>query len=71
VTVRVTRGPHAIVVEAANLLGDRPGSRPQGGGRGLAGMADRVRLLRGDLEAGAVRGPDGAAWRVRARFPLP
>ncbi|GAB2924834.1 histidine kinase [Nonomuraea fastidiosa] len=36
------------------------------GGRGLAGMRERVRLLRGDLEAG----PTETGWRVAARLPL-
>ncbi|WP_166844375.1 sensor histidine kinase [Isoptericola sp. BMS4] len=68
VTVRVARGPRSVDVEVTNALGAHgpaPG-RPAGGGRGLDGMADRVRLLRGDLEAGA----DGDVWRVRARLPL-
>ncbi|MCK0116111.1 histidine kinase [Isoptericola sp. S6320L] len=39
------------------------------GGHGLAGMADRVRLLDGELVAGP--DPDGTArWVVRARLPL-
>ncbi|MFB4273826.1 sensor histidine kinase [Nonomuraea sp. MTCD27] len=36
------------------------------GGRGVAGMRERVRLLRGELEAG----PTEAGWRVAVRLPL-
>ncbi|MDR8409412.1 histidine kinase [Nonomuraea sp. 3-1Str] len=44
-----------------------------GGGRGLAGMRERVRLLSGELEAGPADACDGAPegwWRVTARLPL-
>ncbi|MCA2177402.1 histidine kinase [Nonomuraea glycinis] len=37
-----------------------------GGGRGITGMAERVRLLRGELDAGPVEG----GWRVSVRLPL-
>ncbi|MEV0822412.1 sensor histidine kinase [Nonomuraea rubra] len=55
--------------------GDRTGSREarargrertRAGGRGVAGMHERVRLLRGELEAG----PTDTGWRVSARLPL-
>ncbi|WP_407320015.1 histidine kinase [Isoptericola halotolerans] len=47
---------------APDLQPDRPA-----GGHGLTGMADRVRLLDGELSAG----PDGAhRWVVRAGLPL-
>ncbi|MFG1687384.1 sensor histidine kinase [Nonomuraea sp. NPDC049269] len=48
--------------------GDRVGAGPgdRVGGRGVTGMRERVRLLRGDLEAGPVA--DG--WRVSVRLPL-
>ncbi|MFI7420108.1 sensor histidine kinase [Nonomuraea sp. NPDC049684] len=50
-------GPHG---------GRRAGSRGRGGGRGVAGMRERVRLLRGDLRAG----PDEDGWTVSVRLPL-
>ncbi|NRQ38345.1 hypothetical protein HII36_41935 [Nonomuraea sp. NN258] len=37
-----------------------------GGGRGVTGMRERVRLLRGELEAGPAEG----GWRVSVRLPL-
>ncbi|MEV0612140.1 histidine kinase [Nonomuraea sp. NPDC050404] len=60
--------------------GPRNGSA-RAGGRGIAGMRERVGLLRGDLEAGpaeiapANAGPAGTGgaeggWRVRVRLPL-
>lgn len=49
---------------AAAGSGAEPGGRS--GGRGVPGMGERVRLLRGDLEAGPVEG----GWRVSVRLPL-
>jgi signal transduction histidine kinase len=51
-----------VVIEVRNARGaaDRPG-----GGRGVDGMRERVRLLGGRIEAG----PDGADWRLAAAFP--
>ncbi|MFE3458344.1 sensor histidine kinase [Nocardiopsis aegyptia] len=46
----------------------RGGAPPVGGGHGLVGMAERVRLLGGDLTAGP--GDHGHGWTVRARLPL-
>jgi signal transduction histidine kinase len=42
------------------------GAMPPGGGRGLLGLRERVRLYDGELEAGS---QPGGGWRVRARFP--
>jgi signal transduction histidine kinase len=65
VLVRIAVGPDAVELELANPL--RPGTGPaRRGGRGLVGMGERVRVLRGELSAG----PDGGAWRVSARLPL-
>lgn len=53
----------ALRVEVTNPLPAGPAASA-GGGRGLPGMAERVRLLGGELAAG----PDGGSWVVRARF---
>ncbi|MFI6316157.1 sensor histidine kinase [Nonomuraea sp. NPDC050556] len=42
------------------------GANGHGGGRGIHGMRERVRLLRGDLEAGQADGQ----WMVSVRLPL-
>ncbi|TDD16777.1 hypothetical protein E1294_30285 [Nonomuraea diastatica] len=51
-------------LEVTNAAGG-DGARPSGG-RGVAGMRERVRLLNGDLHAG----PTQAGWTVSARLPL-
>lgn len=68
VTARVSVVDGVLDVEVTNPLPDAPSrtAASPGGGRGLHGMAERVRLLRGTLDAG----PDGSAWVVRVRFPL-
>jgi signal transduction histidine kinase len=64
VLVRVAVGTEAVELELTNPLS--PGHGRPGGGRGLAGMRERVRVLRGELSAGH----DGGWWRVAARLPL-
>jgi signal transduction histidine kinase len=66
VTVAMTRT--TLAVELRNGPG-RPGALPDasGGGLGLAGMRERVRLLGGSLATGRRR---GGGWRVAARLPL-
>ncbi|MGK5685371.1 sensor histidine kinase [Actinoplanes sp. URMC 104] len=59
--LRIT-APDDLVIEVTNTI--KPDGRA-GGGRGLAGMRERVRLLGGELTAGA----DGGVWRVVARLP--
>ena len=65
VTVRLATSAGLLVVDVENPLGCSGSSRS--GGRGVAGMAERVRVLRGELVAGREDG----AWRVAARLPWP
>jgi signal transduction histidine kinase len=62
--VHVRYAADAVEVEIRNPLG--AWAQGESGGRGLAGMHERVRLYGGELEAGA----DGDEFRVRARLPL-
>ncbi|MEH1129525.1 sensor histidine kinase [Micromonospora sp. CPCC 206061] len=64
VTLRVVVTADRLDIELTNAY-DGAGGEP-GGGRGLAGMRERVTLLRGELTAG--RHED--TWRVAARLPL-
>ncbi|MGW3207452.1 sensor histidine kinase [Streptomyces sp. NPDC001135] len=63
VCVRAVAGHLEITVE--NPLGTAAAPRP-GGGHGLRGIADRVRLLGGAAQAGA----SGGTWRLHVRLPL-
>jgi signal transduction histidine kinase len=62
-TVTVAWAPHDLALEIRNAAADDPGPN---GGHGLLGMAERVRLYGGELQAG----PDNGGWRVRAHLPL-
>jgi hypothetical protein len=53
-----------VELEVANPLS--PGPARNGGGRGIAGMRERVGVLRGEISAGR----DGDRWRVAARLPF-
>jgi signal transduction histidine kinase len=64
VAVRVAVEADAVELELTNPLGPDPARN--GGGRGIAGMRERVSVLRGELRAG----PDGDRWRVAARLPF-
>ena len=64
VDVRVTVMADAVELELTNPL--VAGAARRGGGRGIAGMRERVSVLRGELSAG----PDGGRWRVAARLPV-
>ncbi|MFE9205562.1 sensor histidine kinase [Micromonospora sp. NPDC007230] len=65
VTLRVDVPTDGLEIELVNGL---PGAAGAGrGGRGLAGMRERVLLLGGRLTAG----PEGDRWRVRASLPVP
>jgi signal transduction histidine kinase len=67
VRLRLGIAGERLDVEMSNPLGaagsDGAG---HGGGRGLAGVRERVTVLRGDMAAGA----DGDAWRFRVSLPL-
>jgi signal transduction histidine kinase len=63
VDVRVEAGPDRLGIAVVNALAV---DGPRTGRRGLAGLAERVEALRGELDAG----PDGRQWRLRATIPL-
>jgi len=63
VRLRITEG--RLELQVSNGIGE--GSGGTGGGRGLEGIAERVRLLGGEMSAG----PDGSdRWEVLATMPL-
>ncbi|MGW0363490.1 sensor histidine kinase [Streptomyces sp. NPDC002990] len=70
--VRVAVGPGGVDLAVVNRIGDRTGPGPGRGGfrssgHGLPGLAERVRLLHGEFEAGA----DGTGhWRLVVRLPV-
>jgi signal transduction histidine kinase len=68
-SVRVRHNEREITVEVSTEVGTGPGARngsTAGGGRGLAGLRERVDVLGGDFTAG--RGA-GGGFTVRARIP--
>ncbi|WP_306327133.1 sensor histidine kinase [Streptomyces venezuelae] len=71
ITVRVAAGPEALELEVVNETGAAPlTGRPRAfptSGHGLPGLAERVRLLHGEIDAG----PDGPRrWRLAVRLPV-
>lgn len=66
VTVRVTVRPDELTLTVSNPLRGSTEHRAARRGSGLAGMSDRIRVLRGELHTG----PDGSRWLVDARLPL-
>jgi signal transduction histidine kinase len=62
--VTVRRGPNALELTVTNPVGAGTITRP-GGGRGIAGMRERAKLLGGSLEAER----DGLGFRVFAELP--
>ncbi|MFJ3216061.1 sensor histidine kinase [Kitasatospora sp. NPDC086801] len=68
IEVRVAAGPDTLELSVVNRTGTGPrqGSFPTSG-HGLPGLAERVRLLHGEIEAG----PDGSqAWRLAVQLPV-
>ncbi|GHE10025.1 sensor histidine kinase [Streptomyces alanosinicus] len=65
VAVRIAVADGRLEITVENPLGAAPAPRP-GGGHGLRGVADRVRLLGGTAHAGA----SGDTWRLSVRLPL-
>ncbi|MFI6351617.1 sensor histidine kinase [Streptomyces sp. NPDC050743] len=65
VAVRIATAAGHLEITVENPLGAAPAARP-GGGHGLRGIADRVRLLGGTVRAG----PSGDTWRLSVRLPL-
>jgi signal transduction histidine kinase len=63
-TVRLGRGPDALVVEVTDDGRGANGGRP--GGHGLVGMEERVAVYGGSLDAGPC---PGGGFRVTARLP--
>jgi signal transduction histidine kinase len=70
-TVSVERGDGTVTVTVRNgptrsAPADLPGS-----GSGLAGLAERARLVGGTLDSGPLGHDDGGGWRLRAVLPWP
>ncbi len=65
VALRIGVADGRLLIDVENPLPGRQGCRP-GGGHGLRGVADRVRLLGGSSRAG----PVDDMWRLSVRLPL-
>ncbi|MER5323426.1 sensor histidine kinase [Streptosporangium roseum] len=65
VTVEVLRDAGGITVTVTNQAAQTPAGRSRGGGLGLIGLRERVRLAGGTFESG----PNGGGFQVVARFP--
>ncbi|MFD7238767.1 sensor histidine kinase [Streptomyces syringium] len=74
ISLRVAARGGWLEVEVVNPLDSTAPVRPlrTAGerGHGLAGITERVRLLRGEVSAGCSDGPEGTRWRLAARIPL-
>ncbi|HEV2780779.1 MAG TPA: histidine kinase [Actinophytocola sp.] len=66
VALRLAASDDELALDLSNPLGNRAAASRNGGGRGLAGMRERVTVLRGQMTAG----PEGDRWRVSVRIPL-
>jgi signal transduction histidine kinase len=62
-TITVSWAPHDLALEIRNAAS---GGVATSAGHGLTGMAERVRLYGGELQAG----PADGGWCVSARLPL-
>ncbi|MFI8930239.1 sensor histidine kinase [Streptomyces sp. NPDC053474] len=70
VQVRVAATPDSLELGVVNRTGAGPGHSPGAfptSGHGLTGLAERVRLLHGEMESGAA-GPHH--WRLAVRLPV-
>ncbi|MFC3996285.1 sensor histidine kinase [Nocardiopsis sediminis] len=65
-SVRVRHGEKEITVKVATDGSGAPPGLPEGSGRGLAGLRERVEVLGGDFSAGP---PPGGGFDVHARIP--
>ncbi|MFI0716500.1 sensor histidine kinase [Streptomyces inhibens] len=69
IVARVAAGPDGLDLTVVNRTGVRTGPGPRAfptSGHGLPGLAERVRLLHGEFQAG----PDGTQhWRLAVRLP--
>jgi signal transduction histidine kinase len=67
VTLRVAAAADLLTIEIVNPVNPVHGEpAPPAGGRGLAGMRERVRRLGGRMAAG----PEDGCWRVAVRLPI-
>ncbi|MFC0844181.1 sensor histidine kinase [Streptomyces noboritoensis] len=68
IKVRVAAEPDGLELSVVNRTGEGTGPRSfPTSGHGLSGLAERVRLLHGEFEAG----PDGSRhWRLAVRLPV-
>jgi signal transduction histidine kinase len=62
--IAIELGPDALTLRVANPVTEHAEPRP-GGGRGIAGMRERAKLLGGTLQAGR----NGSRFELRAQLP--
>jgi signal transduction histidine kinase len=66
VALRVSAGEEELSLDLSNPLGHGEGVPRNGGGHGLAGIRERVAVLRGQMTVG----PSDGRWRVSVRIPI-
>ncbi|WP_372406738.1 sensor histidine kinase [Streptomyces luteireticuli] len=66
VALRIAADDTTLEVTVENPVAARPGPPREGGGRGLTGIAERARLLRGSSDCGERDG----VWRLSVRLPI-